>query len=48
MDTITGSTTTLPALYFFKLSAITRISSADDTMPIFTASGLMSVNTQSS
>ena len=48
VDTITGSTTTLPAPYFFKLSAITRINSADDTMPIFTASGLMSVNTQSS
>ena len=48
VDTITGSATTPTAPYFFKLSAITQISAADDTMPIFTASGRMSVNTQSS
>ena len=42
--TITGSTTIFCALYSVSLSAIVPISPAEDTMPIFTASGLISVN----
>ena len=46
--TITGSTTRFLAPYSFSLAAITWISGMLDTMPVFTASGKMSVNTQSS
>ena len=48
VETITGSTTMCSALYSFSLSAITRIRPAEDTMPIFTASGRISVKIQSS
>ena len=46
--TITGSTTRFLAPYSFSLAAITRISGMLETMPVFTASGKISVNTQSS
>ena len=45
--TITGSTTMFSALYSLSLAAIVSIMPALDTIPILTASGLMSVNTQS-
>ena len=46
--TITGSTTMFSALYSLSFAAITAISSAEETMPIFTASGKMSVKIASS
>ena len=46
--TMTGSTTMCFAPYSFNFAAIVSISSAEDTMPILTASGKMSVNTASS
>ena len=46
--TMTGSTTTRSAPYRRSFSAMTAISAAEETMPIFTASGAMSVNTASS
>ena len=46
--TITGSTTIFDGLYFRSFSAITQINSAEETIPIFTASGMMSVKTLSS
>ena len=46
--TITGSTTIFLAPYCFSLSAMTSMSPVEETMPVFTASGKMSVNTQSS
>ena len=46
--TMTGSTTMCFALYSFNFAAIVSISSAEDTMPILTASGKMSVKMQSS
>ena len=48
MATITGSTTIFLAPYCFSLSAMTSMSPVEETMPVFTASGKMSVNTQSS
>ena len=45
---MTGSTTMCFAPYSFNFAAIVSISSAEDTMPILTASGKMSVNTASS
>ena len=45
---MTGSTTTRSAPYCRSFSAMTAISSAEETMPIFTASGTISVNTASS
>ena len=46
--TITGSTTMCSARYSRSLVPMARMMSALDTMPIFTASGRMSRNTQSS
>ena len=46
--TITGSTTIFFALYCFNLSPITSINEASDTIPILTASGKISVKTESS
>ena len=46
--TITGSTTMCSARYSRSLAPMARMMSALDTMPIFTASGRMSRNTQSS
>lgn len=43
--TITGSTTTFFKLYSLIESAITLIKAEDDTIPVFTASGKMSVTT---
>ena len=48
VDTITGSITILPGRYCFSLCMITSNISSPDTMPIFTASGKISENTQSS
>ena len=48
MATITGSTTMWRAPYCRSFWAMTEISSAEDTMPILTASGKISVNTASS
>ena len=45
--TMTGSTTMFSACHLSRLAAITRMISADDTMPIFTASGRMSEKTAS-
>ncbi len=45
--TITGSSTTLAAWWNVRRSAITLMSSALETMPIFTATGGMSENTAS-
>ena len=46
--TITGSTTMFFALYCFSFSAMTTMRSAEETMPIFTASGKISVKIASS
>ena len=46
--TITGSTTMFLALYCFSLSAMTSMRPVEETMPVFTASGKMSVKMQSS
>ena len=46
--TITGSTTRFLAPYCVSLSAMVSIRAMLETMPVFTASGKMSVNTQSS
>ena len=46
--TITGSTTMFLALYCFSLSAITSMRPVEETIPVFTASGKMSVKMQSS
>ena len=46
--TITGSTTMCRAPYWASLSAMTVMSAPEETMPIFTASGKISVNTASS
>ena len=45
--TITGSTTMFLAPYSVSLSAMTSMRGTLATMPVFTASGKMSVNTQS-
>ena len=45
---ITGSTTMFRAWYCFSLSAMTWISPVEDTIPVLTASGKMSVKMQSS
>ena len=47
VDTITGSNTILTALYFLNSSAISSTMYGSDTIPIFTASGLISSNTAS-
>ena len=46
--TITGSTTMFRAPYCRSLSAMTAMRAVEDTMPVFTASGKMSVKMQSS
>ena len=46
--TITGSMTRFLALYWVSFCAITSISALEDTIPVFTASGRMSVKIQSS
>ena len=46
--TITGSTTMFLALYCFSLSAITSMRPVEETIPVLTASGKMSVKMQSS
>ena len=46
--TMTGSTTICFAPYCFSLAAIVSMSSAEETIPILTASGVISVNTASS
>ena len=46
--TITVSSTIFLGLYSFNFSAITLISSLSETIPIFTASGKISLNIQSS
>ena len=46
--TMTGSITIFFALYSVNLSAMTSISSLDETMPVLTASGRISVKIQSS
>ena len=46
--TMTGSTTTCRAPYSRSFAAMSSMSPAEETMPTFTASGLMSVNTASS
>ena len=46
--TMTGSTTIFSALYSISFSAMTLMIAAFDTMPIFTASGRISLKTQSS
>ena len=48
VETITVSTTILRGLYCSSLSAIILISPESETIPILTASGKISVNTQSS
>ena len=46
--TMTGSTTIFVALYSFRHWAMTLMSSEEETIPIFTASGKISSNTASS
>ena len=46
--TITGSTTMFFAPYCLSLSAMTWIRAVEETIPVLTASGKMSVKTQSS
>ena len=48
VDTITGSTTIFLALYSLSFSDMTTMRSAEDTIPILTESGYISVNTLSS
>ena len=48
VDTITGSSTILFTEYSLSLPAMARTMAAEDTIPIFTASGRMSDSTQSS